>query len=161
MSGAEEYRSAPCAIGRHGECGDFPARESGVPGLRHLVCGCGCHPADEGRVTAPAGEAAEGVGERWYRLCWTLRPEAPRAVAGVEYGVLVGRDVPAILRGMRGCLPPPAYHDPVHVRVLADTPGGWSYESRAVSAHTHRIAGPEEWAALFACPGRERAGDGT
>ncbi|MDG9702654.1 hypothetical protein [Streptomyces sp. DH37] len=126
--GEPEYRSAHCVIGRHGWCEDGEPRDSGVPGVLHMVCGCGCHPV-EGSA-APAGRGGD-----WYRLCWSARREAP----GVEYGVLVGRDVPAMLRGMRGCLSPLAFHDPARVRDLAATGAGWTYRAGGVVVRARRI----------------------
>ncbi|MER5206790.1 hypothetical protein [Streptomyces sp. NPDC002825] len=40
-----EFRSPRCMIGRHDRCRDHVPRDSGVPGVRYLVCGCLCHPA--------------------------------------------------------------------------------------------------------------------
>jgi len=37
------YVSGRCAIGTHDRCRDAEPRESGVPGLRYLVCTCCCH----------------------------------------------------------------------------------------------------------------------
>ncbi|MFE0652259.1 hypothetical protein ACFVZH_27140 [Streptomyces sp. NPDC059534] len=38
-----EFRSPRCIVGRHDRCRDHAPRDSGVPGVRHLVCGCLCH----------------------------------------------------------------------------------------------------------------------
>ncbi|BAU84119.1 hypothetical protein SLA_3205 [Streptomyces laurentii] len=38
-----EFRSPRCVVGRHDHCRDGVARDSGVPGVRYLVCGCVCH----------------------------------------------------------------------------------------------------------------------
>jgi len=147
------YRSPHCVIGLHADCADGEPRDSGVPGVRHLVCGCTCHPAPPARTGPPS----EPGGGGWYRLCWTVRRREPM-VPGVAYGVLVGQDVPALLRGMRGCLSPLAYHDPARVRALADTSSGWRYETPALAVHTHRIAARADWTPLFACPLREGEG---
>ncbi|MFD3567222.1 hypothetical protein [Streptomyces sp. NPDC058667] len=40
-----EYRSPPCVMGRHDRCRDHVPRDSGVQGVRYLVCGCACDPA--------------------------------------------------------------------------------------------------------------------
>ncbi|MET9674982.1 hypothetical protein ABZY68_18080 [Streptomyces sp. NPDC006482] len=40
-----EYRSPRCIVGRHDRCRDGVPRDSGVQGVRYLVCGCLCHPA--------------------------------------------------------------------------------------------------------------------
>ncbi|GHF97050.1 hypothetical protein ACFFSH_07955 [Streptomyces filamentosus] len=40
-----EFRSPRCIVGRHDRCRDHAPRDSGVPGVRYLVCGCPCHPA--------------------------------------------------------------------------------------------------------------------
>ncbi|GAA3394374.1 hypothetical protein [Streptomyces roseoviridis] len=40
-----EFRSPRCIVGRHDRCRDHAPRDSGVQGVRHLVCGCACHPA--------------------------------------------------------------------------------------------------------------------
>lgn len=37
------YVSGRCAIGTHDQCRDAEPRDSGVPGLRYLVCTCLCH----------------------------------------------------------------------------------------------------------------------
>ena len=37
------YVSGCCTIGTHEQCRDAEPRESGVPGLRYLVCTCLCH----------------------------------------------------------------------------------------------------------------------
>jgi hypothetical protein len=37
------YLSGRCTIGTHNKCRDAEPRESGVPGLRYLVCTCACH----------------------------------------------------------------------------------------------------------------------
>lgn len=37
------YVSSLCTIGTHDGCQDAEPRESGVPGLRYLVCTCCCH----------------------------------------------------------------------------------------------------------------------
>ncbi|WP_330288960.1 hypothetical protein [Streptomyces sp. NBC_00576] len=37
------YVSGRCTIGTHDKCRDAEPRESGVPGLRYLVCTCLCH----------------------------------------------------------------------------------------------------------------------
>lgn len=37
------YVSGRCTIGTHDRCRDGEPRESGVPGLRYLVCACVCH----------------------------------------------------------------------------------------------------------------------
>lgn len=49
------YRSPRCALGQHPRCRDSEPRDTGVPGVRYLVCTCACHrsapiPAKEGRV---------------------------------------------------------------------------------------------------------------
>ncbi|WP_165869496.1 hypothetical protein [Streptomyces barkulensis] len=154
-----EYRSPSCVIGRHGHCADGEPRDSGVPGVRHLVCACPCHPAPE--APEPAAAPPPGAGH-WYRLCWTVRPEQDpyRLLSRVLHGVLLGQDVPAILRGMRGCLAPPAFHDPARVRAEADTGRGWRYETAALTIHARRIAEPARPAepadhtAPFGCPDR-------
>ncbi|MET9932931.1 MULTISPECIES: hypothetical protein [unclassified Streptomyces] len=38
-----EFRSPRCVVGRHAHCRDHVPRDSGVPGVRHFVCGCPCH----------------------------------------------------------------------------------------------------------------------
>lgn len=38
-----EFRSPRCVVGRHDRCRDHAPRDSGVPGVRYLVCGCSCH----------------------------------------------------------------------------------------------------------------------
>ncbi|MFG2838186.1 hypothetical protein ACGFYE_24630 [Streptomyces zaomyceticus] len=38
-----EFTSPRCAVGRHDRCRDHVPRDSGVQGVRHLVCGCSCH----------------------------------------------------------------------------------------------------------------------
>ncbi|NML54916.1 hypothetical protein HHL19_34400 [Streptomyces sp. R302] len=38
-----EFRSPRCIVGRHDRCRDHARRDSGVPGVRYLVCGCACH----------------------------------------------------------------------------------------------------------------------
>ncbi|MFB7030825.1 MULTISPECIES: hypothetical protein [unclassified Streptomyces] len=38
-----EYRSPRCVVGRHSHCRDHVPRDSGVLGVRYLVCGCPCH----------------------------------------------------------------------------------------------------------------------
>ncbi|MFD7325002.1 hypothetical protein ACFV9D_28590 [Streptomyces sp. NPDC059875] len=38
-----EFRSPRCIVGRHDRCRDHVPRDSGVQGVRHLVCGCVCH----------------------------------------------------------------------------------------------------------------------
>ncbi|MFE6103719.1 hypothetical protein ACFVQ4_27660 [Streptomyces laurentii] len=38
-----EFVSSRCVVGRHDDCRDGAARDSGVPGVRYLVCGCDCH----------------------------------------------------------------------------------------------------------------------
>ncbi|MEU6948841.1 hypothetical protein ABZ957_26970 [Streptomyces sp. NPDC046316] len=38
-----EFRSPRCVVGRHDRCRDGVPRETGVQGVRHLVCGCPCH----------------------------------------------------------------------------------------------------------------------
>ncbi|WP_329273334.1 hypothetical protein [Streptomyces sp. NBC_01451] len=51
MSAAQEWSPGPespyvsgrCTIGTHELCRDAEPRESGVPGLRYLVCTCLCH----------------------------------------------------------------------------------------------------------------------
>ncbi|MFJ8662424.1 hypothetical protein [Streptomyces sp. NPDC093795] len=40
-----EYTSPRCVVGCHDRCRDHAPRDSGVPGVRFLVCGCTCHPA--------------------------------------------------------------------------------------------------------------------
>ncbi|MFD3533537.1 hypothetical protein [Streptomyces sp. NPDC058664] len=40
-----EYRSPRCVMGLHDQCRDHVPRDSGVQGVRYLVCGCACHPA--------------------------------------------------------------------------------------------------------------------
>ncbi|MFH9726994.1 hypothetical protein ACH4M4_29115 [Streptomyces sp. NPDC017254] len=45
-----EFTSPRCVVGRHARCRDHVPRDSGVPGVRHLTCGCPCHPAS---LTAP------------------------------------------------------------------------------------------------------------
>ncbi|WP_344633385.1 hypothetical protein [Streptomyces glaucosporus] len=144
-----EYRSAPCVIGLHADCADAEPYDSGVPGVHHLACACTCHPAPLPHPEPPRKD--EGG---WYRLCWTVRHHDP-LVPRVAYGVLVGRDVPALLRGMRGCLSPLAYHDPARVRAAAGAPGGWRYETAAVTVHAHRLAGRAEDAPPLACPLRK------
>ncbi|MFC7795167.1 hypothetical protein ACFUIZ_12415 [Streptomyces cinereoruber] len=48
-SGPEpEYRSPRRIVGRHAHCRDHVPRESDVPGVRYLVCGCPCHPGAPG-----------------------------------------------------------------------------------------------------------------
>ncbi|KOU77691.1 hypothetical protein ADK57_02305 [Streptomyces sp. MMG1533] len=37
------YVSGRCTIGTHDRCRDAEPRESGVPGVRLLVCTCPCH----------------------------------------------------------------------------------------------------------------------
>lgn len=37
------YRSPRCMVGQHPRCRDAEPRESGVPGVRVLVCTCPCH----------------------------------------------------------------------------------------------------------------------
>lgn len=37
------YRSPRCMVGQHSRCRDAEPRESGVPGVRVLVCTCPCH----------------------------------------------------------------------------------------------------------------------
>jgi hypothetical protein len=107
-------------------------------------------------VPAPAPPG----GEDWYRLCWVARPdrELDRLFPGVPYGVLIGRDVPVILRGMRGCLAPSVFHDPARVREQADTEQGWSYEDGNLAVHACRIAEPADRTALLG--GAERKGAG-
>ncbi len=39
-----DFRSLRCVIGQHARCRDFEPRDSGVPGVHHLVCACLCHP---------------------------------------------------------------------------------------------------------------------
>ncbi len=39
-----EFRSPRCMVGRHDRCRNHVRRDSGVPGVRYLVCGCPCHP---------------------------------------------------------------------------------------------------------------------
>ncbi|MEU9702141.1 hypothetical protein [Streptomyces sp. NPDC047981] len=39
-----EFRSPRCIVGRHDRCRDGVLRDSGAHGVRHLVCGCFCHP---------------------------------------------------------------------------------------------------------------------
>ncbi|MFJ3586207.1 hypothetical protein ACIPPS_28815 [Streptomyces sp. NPDC090127] len=39
-----EFRSPRCIVGRHDRCRDGVPRETGVREVRHLVCGCLCHP---------------------------------------------------------------------------------------------------------------------
>ncbi|GAA2452190.1 hypothetical protein [Streptomyces macrosporus] len=149
--GEPEFVSPPCVIGLHGDCADHAPRDSGVPGVRHLICGCACHAV---APTAPtrAGSPEEPDDEGWYRLCWSVRRDARHPVSRVAYGVLIGQDVPALLRGMRGCLSPLAYHDPAHVRALADAPGGWRYETATVAVHTHRIVDRADRTPLVGCP---------
>lgn len=38
-----EYRSPRCVLGEHPHCRDAEPRDSGVPGVRHLLCACPCH----------------------------------------------------------------------------------------------------------------------
>ncbi|MFD4375454.1 hypothetical protein [Streptomyces sp. NPDC058486] len=38
-----EFRSPRCVVGRHTHCRDHTPRDSGVPGVRYLVCDCPCH----------------------------------------------------------------------------------------------------------------------
>ncbi|MFP8943610.1 hypothetical protein ACLIYM_19550 [Streptomyces fenghuangensis] len=160
-TGAEEeaeYVSVRCAIGVHGECADAEPGESGAPGVRHLACACSCHPGREGRaVPEPAPPPGE---EGWYRLCWVARPdgELDRLFPSVSYGVLIGRDVPVMLRGMRGCLAPSVFHDPARVRERADTGQGWSYEDGNLAVHAHRIAEPAGPQPLFGGTGWKGAG---
>ncbi|MFD8645297.1 hypothetical protein ACFV14_33905 [Streptomyces zaomyceticus] len=40
-----EFTSPRCVVGRHDRCRDHVARDSGVPGVVHLVCACACHTA--------------------------------------------------------------------------------------------------------------------
>ncbi|HZG06314.1 MAG TPA: hypothetical protein VE546_22525, partial [Streptomyces sp.] len=94
----------------------------------------------------------------WYRLCWTVRRREPM-VPGVAYGVLVGQDVPAMLRGMRGCLSPLAYHDPARVRALADAPGGWRYATPVLAVHAHRLTDRADWPPPLGCPLRRGGED--
>ncbi|MGW4162194.1 hypothetical protein [Streptomyces sp. NPDC004788] len=42
-----EYQSPRCVVGLHARCRDHVPRDSGVPGVRYLVCGCVCHVAGE------------------------------------------------------------------------------------------------------------------
>ncbi|HEX6499607.1 MAG TPA: hypothetical protein VF054_11320 [Micromonosporaceae bacterium] len=93
---------------------------------------------------------ASRAGEGRYRLCWTVF----RSGRDVEYGTLTGRDVPGMLRGLRGCLPTLPGLDPARVRAAADTADGWSYESDTADVHTHRIPEQSAWATLFGCPGQ-------
>ncbi|WP_024757986.1 hypothetical protein [Streptomyces exfoliatus] len=44
-----EFRSPRCIVGRHDRCRDHVPRDSGVQGVRYLVCGCLCHPAPPSR----------------------------------------------------------------------------------------------------------------
>ncbi|MEU2077534.1 hypothetical protein [Streptomyces sp. NPDC013489] len=39
-----EFTSPRCVVGRHDRCRDHVPRDSGVQGVRHLVCACPCHP---------------------------------------------------------------------------------------------------------------------
>ncbi len=50
-----EFRSPRCVIGIHDRCRDAEPRDSGVPGVRHLVCVCPCH--------RPVATLAKGGGE--------------------------------------------------------------------------------------------------
>ncbi|MFE1903379.1 hypothetical protein ACFW96_06890 [Streptomyces gardneri] len=45
-----EFRSPRCIVGRHDRCRDHQPRDSGVQGVRYLVCGCLCHPATLNRL---------------------------------------------------------------------------------------------------------------
>ncbi|MFI8371706.1 hypothetical protein [Streptomyces sp. NPDC085466] len=47
-----EFRSPRCIVGRHDRCRDHAPRDSGVPGVRYLVCACACHTVPAAR---PAG----------------------------------------------------------------------------------------------------------
>ncbi|MEV6245684.1 hypothetical protein AB0M38_05690 [Streptomyces sp. NPDC051742] len=38
-----EFTSPRCVMGRHDRCRDHVHRDSGVQGVRYLVCGCLCH----------------------------------------------------------------------------------------------------------------------
>lgn len=81
----------------------------------------------------------------WYLLCWMVLRDGRE----VEYGTVTGSGVPGILAGLRGCLPPLLPRlDPAHVRAMADTAHGWSYETDATAAHTHRIPELSLWAPL-------------
>ncbi len=40
-----EFTSPRCVMGRHDRCRDHVHRDSGVQGVRYLVCGCLCHVA--------------------------------------------------------------------------------------------------------------------
>ncbi|MFD1830470.1 hypothetical protein ACFSJS_12440 [Streptomyces desertarenae] len=158
MSGAAAgHLSARCAIGVHDACTEAEPGETGVPGVRHLACACPCHPAPQTRAASAPAPPEPGE-EGWYRLCWSARPDAERdrLFPGAVHGVLVGQDVAAILRGMRGCLAPLVFHDPARVRERACAEGGWSYATDAVAVHARRIAGPAPWAALLACPDPRR-----
>ncbi len=53
MTSEPEYFSPRCAIGLHADCADAEPRDSGVPGVRHLVCGCACHPTPPFRTGQP------------------------------------------------------------------------------------------------------------
>ncbi|KPI06855.1 hypothetical protein OK074_4036 [Actinobacteria bacterium OK074] len=37
------YRSPRCALSQHHRCRDARPRDTGVPGVRYLVCTCPCH----------------------------------------------------------------------------------------------------------------------
>ncbi len=56
-AGAAEppYRSPRCVLSRHPHCQDSEPRDTGVPGVRYLVCACVCH--HRVRAVAPAEEA--------------------------------------------------------------------------------------------------------
>ncbi len=47
-----EFRSPRCIVGRHDRCRDHVPRDSGVQGVRHLVCGCLCHAAPNALTAA-------------------------------------------------------------------------------------------------------------
>jgi hypothetical protein len=53
------YLSSVCTIGIHDRCRDAEPRESGIPGLRYLVCTCCCHrlrPALVSGASAASGD---------------------------------------------------------------------------------------------------------
>ncbi|MDX3456954.1 hypothetical protein PV396_34240 [Streptomyces sp. ME02-8801-2C] len=37
------FRSPRCVLGQHPDCQDSEPRDTGVPGVRYLVCTCTCH----------------------------------------------------------------------------------------------------------------------
>lgn len=51
------FRSPRCIVGRHDRCRDHVTPDSGVPGVRLLVCDCPCHAP--GRVAAD-GDSKDG-----------------------------------------------------------------------------------------------------